>query len=43
MGQAMDGSLKMLAIGVFTAGVATAAVAWTLVQRDGEHLVARPA
>lgn len=43
MGQAMDGSLKMLAIGVFTAASATAAVAWTLVQRDGEHLVARPA
>ncbi|MBK7616390.1 MAG: Bcr/CflA family efflux MFS transporter [Vitreoscilla sp.] len=43
MGQAMDGSLKMLSIGVFTAAVATTAVAWTLVQRDGEHLAPRPA
>ena len=43
MGQAMDGSLRMLSIGLFTAAVATTAVAWTLVQRDGDRLAARPA
>jgi MFS transporter, DHA1 family, multidrug resistance protein len=43
MGHAMDGSLRMLAIGVFAASVATAAVAWTLVQRHGDSFVARPA
>ena len=43
MGQAMDGSLRMLSIGVFTGAVATATVAWTLVQRDGERFAARPA
>jgi DHA1 family bicyclomycin/chloramphenicol resistance-like MFS transporter len=43
MGQAMDGSLKMLSIGVFVAAVATTTVAWTLVQRDGDRLAQRPA
>jgi DHA1 family bicyclomycin/chloramphenicol resistance-like MFS transporter len=43
MGQAMDGSLKMLSIGVFVAAVATTTVAWTLVQRDGDRFAAHPA
>ena len=43
MGQAMDGSLKMWSVGVFVAAVATTTVAWTLVQRDGEHLAVRTA
>ena len=43
MGHAMDGSLRMLSIGVFSAAVATTTVAWTLVQRYGDHFVAKPA
>jgi DHA1 family bicyclomycin/chloramphenicol resistance-like MFS transporter len=43
MGHAMDGSLRMLSIGVFSAAVVTTTVAWTLVQRHGDRFVAKPA
>jgi DHA1 family bicyclomycin/chloramphenicol resistance-like MFS transporter len=36
LGQAMDGTIAPMALGVAFWGVATAAVAWTLVQRHGE-------
>jgi MFS transporter, DHA1 family, multidrug resistance protein len=35
LGQAMDGTLRPMALGVAFWGIATAAVAWTLVQRHG--------
>ena len=36
MGHAMDGSLRMLGLGVFGAAVFTTGVAWTLVRRHGQ-------
>jgi DHA1 family bicyclomycin/chloramphenicol resistance-like MFS transporter len=35
MGRAMDGTLRMLGLGLFSASVLTASIAWTLVQRHG--------
>lgn len=43
MGQAMDGSLRMLSFGVAAFAVLTTTVAWTLVQRHGEHFSRPPA
>ena len=43
MGQAMDGSLHMLSVGVAAFALLTTLVAWTLVQRHGEQFAARPA
>ncbi len=37
LGQVMDGSLRMLSIGLGFWAVVTSALAWTLVQRDGAH------
>jgi MFS transporter, DHA1 family, multidrug resistance protein len=43
LGQAMDGSLKPMALGVAFWGVVAAVVAWTLVQRHGAPLPAQSA
>ena len=41
LGQALDGTVRPLAIGMGTAAALTALVAWTLVRRDGERLHGR--
>ncbi len=41
LGQALDGTVRPLAIGMGTAAGLTTLVAWTLVRRDGERLQAR--
>ena len=43
LGRAMDGSLRPLGIGLGFFSLATAAIAWTLVQRDGERFEVAPA
>jgi DHA1 family bicyclomycin/chloramphenicol resistance-like MFS transporter len=37
LGQALDGTLQPLGFGLAFFAVLTSAVAWTWVQRDGEH------
>jgi len=43
LGRALDGSLRPLGIGLGFFSLATAAIAWTLVQRDGERFEVAPA
>jgi DHA1 family bicyclomycin/chloramphenicol resistance-like MFS transporter len=43
LGRALDGTLRPLGIGLGFFSLATAAIAWTLVQRDGERFEIAPA
>jgi MFS transporter, DHA1 family, multidrug resistance protein len=42
LGQALDGTLRPLGLGLAFFSLVTAMIAWTLVQRDGERFELAP-